>query len=300
MHELDGRAVAVAMPMGQEHEYQGVIDVVHMRRLPRPAGRREGDRIQIPAGSRRRRSGVTRAARGDRRVGRRADREVPRGRGAHRRGDRVGAKAWSRGHHLPGHLRRGDPQLRHARAARPDRRGPALAEARRRRHAPTRPRGERARASRTARRLRVQDDRRPVRRQALAVPRLLRHDHGRIAPVTPAPTARSACGAARGAGQGPPPRSPSSRRARSAPSASSRTCRPATCWSTPSATSWSTPVTLPSPVVSVAVEPAKKGEEEKINQALRRLQEEDPTLGVHRDERTGESWSRASRRCTSR
>jgi elongation factor G len=48
------------------------------------------------------------------------------------------------------------------------------------------------------------------------------------------------------------------------------------------------PVKLPSPVVSVAVEPSKKGEEDKLNQALRRLQEEDPTLGVHRDERTGE------------
>jgi elongation factor G len=48
------------------------------------------------------------------------------------------------------------------------------------------------------------------------------------------------------------------------------------------------PVRLPSAVVSVAVEPAKKGEEDKLNQALRRLQEEDPTLGVHRDERTGE------------
>ena len=48
------------------------------------------------------------------------------------------------------------------------------------------------------------------------------------------------------------------------------------------------PVKLPAPVVSVAVEPSKKGEEDKLDQALRRLQEEDPTLGVHRDERTGE------------
>jgi elongation factor G len=48
------------------------------------------------------------------------------------------------------------------------------------------------------------------------------------------------------------------------------------------------PVPTPAPVVSVAVEPAKKGDEEKMGSALRRLQEEDPTLGVHRDERTGE------------
>ncbi len=48
------------------------------------------------------------------------------------------------------------------------------------------------------------------------------------------------------------------------------------------------PVPLPTPVLSVAVEPAKKGEDEKLGSALRRLQEEDPTLGVRRDERTGE------------
>jgi elongation factor G len=47
-------------------------------------------------------------------------------------------------------------------------------------------------------------------------------------------------------------------------------------------------VPLPAPVVSVAIEPGRKGEEEKMATALRRLQEEDPTLGVHRDERTGE------------
>ena len=48
------------------------------------------------------------------------------------------------------------------------------------------------------------------------------------------------------------------------------------------------PVRLPTPVVSVAVEPAKKGDDEKMGTALRRLQEEDPTLVVHRDERTSE------------
>jgi elongation factor G len=45
---------------------------------------------------------------------------------------------------------------------------------------------------------------------------------------------------------------------------------------------------FPAPVVSVAVEPAKKGDDEKMGSALRRLQEEDPTLGVRRDERTAE------------
>ncbi len=48
------------------------------------------------------------------------------------------------------------------------------------------------------------------------------------------------------------------------------------------------PVALPAPVVSVAVEPARKGEDEKLVTSLRRLHEEDPTLEVRRDERTSE------------
>ncbi len=48
------------------------------------------------------------------------------------------------------------------------------------------------------------------------------------------------------------------------------------------------PVALPAPVVSVAVEPARKGEDEKLVTSLRRLHEEDPTLEVRRDERTAE------------
>ena len=48
------------------------------------------------------------------------------------------------------------------------------------------------------------------------------------------------------------------------------------------------PVALPAPVVSVAVEPARKGEDEKLGTSLRRLHEEDPTLEVRRDERTSE------------
>ena len=45
---------------------------------------------------------------------------------------------------------------------------------------------------------------------------------------------------------------------------------------------------LPAPIVSVAVEPKVRGEDEKMVTALRRLAEEDPTLRVSRDERTSE------------
>jgi elongation factor G len=45
---------------------------------------------------------------------------------------------------------------------------------------------------------------------------------------------------------------------------------------------------FPSPVMAFAIEPKAKGDEEKVGQALRRLQEEDPTIDFHRDQQTGE------------
>jgi len=45
---------------------------------------------------------------------------------------------------------------------------------------------------------------------------------------------------------------------------------------------------MPNPVMAFAIEPKAKGDEEKVFTALRRLQEEDPTIDVHRDEQTGE------------
>ncbi len=45
---------------------------------------------------------------------------------------------------------------------------------------------------------------------------------------------------------------------------------------------------LPAAVMAFAVEPGSRGEEEKVFLALRRLQEEDPTIDLHRDPQTGE------------
>ena len=45
---------------------------------------------------------------------------------------------------------------------------------------------------------------------------------------------------------------------------------------------------LPAPVMAFAFEPKTKGDEEKAVNAIRRLEEEDPTLDVHRDQQTGE------------
>jgi elongation factor G len=47
-------------------------------------------------------------------------------------------------------------------------------------------------------------------------------------------------------------------------------------------------VKLPAPVMAFAMEPKSKGDEDKVFTALRRLQEEDPTIDLHRDQQTGE------------
>jgi elongation factor G len=47
-------------------------------------------------------------------------------------------------------------------------------------------------------------------------------------------------------------------------------------------------IDFPEPVMSFAVTPKAKGDEEKVGAALRRLSEEDPTLVIRRDPQTGE------------
>ncbi|MFN0079121.1 MAG: elongation factor G [Prosthecobacter sp.] len=48
------------------------------------------------------------------------------------------------------------------------------------------------------------------------------------------------------------------------------------------------PPTFPEPVISMAVEPKTKGDQEKMGNALQRLSEEDPTFFVKTDEETGQ------------
>ena len=43
-------------------------------------------------------------------------------------------------------------------------------------------------------------------------------------------------------------------------------------------------IALPAPVMAFAIEPKAKGDEDKVFTALRRLQEEDPTIDLHRDD----------------
>jgi elongation factor G len=47
-------------------------------------------------------------------------------------------------------------------------------------------------------------------------------------------------------------------------------------------------IKLPPPVMAFSIEPKSKGDEDKVFGALRRLQEEDPTIDLHRDPQTAE------------
>ena len=48
-------------------------------------------------------------------------------------------------------------------------------------------------------------------------------------------------------------------------------------------------MTFPDPVISVAIEPKTKGDQEKLGTAIQKLAEEDPTFQVHQDEETGQT-----------
>jgi elongation factor G len=47
-------------------------------------------------------------------------------------------------------------------------------------------------------------------------------------------------------------------------------------------------IKLPQPVMAFAIEAKAKGDEDKVFSSLRRLQEEDPTIDLHRDQQTGD------------
>ncbi|MFZ5982369.1 MAG: elongation factor G [Patescibacteria group bacterium] len=48
-------------------------------------------------------------------------------------------------------------------------------------------------------------------------------------------------------------------------------------------------ITFPEPVISIAIEPKTKADQEKMGVALRKLSEEDPTFRVHTDEESGQT-----------
>ena len=139
-------------------------------------------------------------------------------------------------------------------------------------------------------RLRVQDPRRSVRRADQPVPRLPGHDHAGLAGAQHArPTPRSGSASWSRSRATRPDTPTSSVPATSARSPSSRRPRPATGWPPATSRSRCPSIKLPAPVMAFSIGArGRKGDEEKVFTALRRLQEEDPTIDLHRDAQTGE------------
>jgi len=48
-------------------------------------------------------------------------------------------------------------------------------------------------------------------------------------------------------------------------------------------------IEFPAPVISVAIEPKTKADQDKLGNAMQRLAQEDPTFRVHSDEDTGQT-----------
>ena len=123
------QVVAVQLPIGSEHEFKGVVDLLTMKAYMLRG--REVGRGRHPGRSRRPgRRGARQAHRGRRRDRRRAHREVPRGRGDRGRRAAAGVRGRRRpGQDLPGRRRLGDAPRR--RRPLPRRAGPRAGARRR-------------------------------------------------------------------------------------------------------------------------------------------------------------------------
>ena len=274
-----------------EHELEGVIDLIDMKAYRYDGdGRDNCSEIPIPDELADRAAGDAREAdgRGGRGL-RRADGALPRGRGDLPRGDRHRAQdRRDRGHAVPGHLRRRHAQPRHQPAARRVRRGPALTGQ------------DAAPIELDGVTLEPDEDRRTRSRSC-----------SRRSP-TPTPGG-STCSASTRACSSTTRTSTTA--ARTSRSASAQLLVPqgketehadefgpgdigavaklkeTHAGDVLAAKDAEVPLalpTMPRPVMAFAIEAKAKGDEEKMGQALRRLQEEDPTIDFHRDEQTGE------------
>ena len=278
--------VATEIPIGSEHEVRGVIDLVDMKAYEYAgAGRENCKEIPIPDDMADAGPGVPREADGrGRRELRRADGALPRGRGDLARGDRHRARGRHRPRpHLPGHLRRRDPAPGRRPPARRDRRRPALAGPARR----ARARGHDARGrTPTARRSPTSSRRAPTRSPAAStssastrarcsadshVLNTRAHAKERIGQLLVPQGKEVSHADAFGPGDiGAVAKLKETR---------------AGDWLADRDQPISMPsIALPAPVMAFAIEPKAKGDEDKVFTALRRLQEEDPTIDLHRDD----------------
>ena len=131
---------------------------------------------------------------------------------------------------------------------------------------------------------------RPVRRQADVLPRLFRRAEFRRHRVLPDQAASASASAA--CCRCTPASAPKSRKCAPATSPrpwASRTSPPATRCAIENKIITLERMVFPVPVISVAVEPKTKVDQEKMGMALQRLAKEDPSFRVHTDEESGQT-----------
>ena len=282
--------VATEIPIGSEHELRGLIDLVDMKAYEYDA---DGDVHGDPDPGRPRRpgAGVPREADGrGRRELRGADGALPRGRGDLPRGDRHtrsrtapttatssrSPAAWPRRRlganrlldaivdDLPSPVQHGGVEVEEGFTLEPDPEGEMFAYV------------FKTRADPFAGRINLFRVYQGTMTHDTQV-----HEHAHPSQGARRPAAR----AARQGGHATPTRSA---RATSARWPSSRRRTPATGSRRATSRSTCRGSSCPAPVMAFAMEPKNKGDEDKVYTALRRLQEEDPTIDLHRDEQTGE------------
>ena len=285
--------VATEIPIGAEHELEGVIDLIDMKAYRYDgAGRENCSEVEIPEALQRPGAGVPREADGRGRRGlRRADGALPRGRrrSPTRRPSRALKTGVTEGKIFPvtcGAATRnlGTNRLLDALVEdlpSPAKKGPLAAGERRDARARART-GElvafvfKTLADPFAGRLNL----------FRVYQGVLEHDSQVQSTAARTPRSASAscwCPRAR-----TPSTPTSSAPATSARWRSSRRPTPATCCAAHEAEIALALPTMPKPVMAFAIEAKARVDEEKMGAALRRLQEEDPTIDFHRDAQTGE------------
>ena len=296
--KLGANPVPIQIPIGQEEHHRGVVDLVEMkaityeddlgekvtRRGDPGRAHRAGKRVPPPPDRR------------DRRARRRVDRDLPHRRVARDvRDDQAGTARGNAGRRVdPGSPRqRLQEQGRPAASGRRDRLSPEPA----RRACCRRGRSEdggdavaRRRSERAVLGARVQGHDGSVRRQAHLLPGLLRNTEvwrprpqydDRERWSGSAASSRCTRTTARSATRSPP--------GEIAAGVGLKSTTTGDTLAIDSAPIVLERMTFPEPVISVAIEPKTKGDQDKLGTGLARLAEEDPTFRVTGDEETGQT-----------
>ena len=306
---LDAVPAVVQLPIGAESELprchrprrdEGARVAARRRHRRREVrGRRHPRRVRRRGGSR-----AARAARDDRARRRPPDGEVPRGRRAHRRRDQGrDPHRHARVRVRPRAVRVGVQEQGRAAHARRRRRLPARADRHQadRGHRHERASPSSARRARTSRSRRWRSRSSPTRTASSPTSASTRASSRRVRRSTTRPrTARSASAASCACTRTSAKTSRSRTRATSSPASGFKQTTTGDTLCERAHPIILEQMVFPEPVISVAIEPKTKADQDKLGKALGSLSDEDPTFRVHTDEETGQTIIRGHGRAAPR